>query len=43
MGEFNKMYNYTIDEVVDAYNLKKKANESYNEVLGNNDENNSLQ
>ena len=43
MGEFNKMYNYTIDEVVDAYNLKKKANESYKEVLGNGDGDNSLQ
>jgi hypothetical protein len=37
------MYNYTIDEVVDAYNLKKKANESYKEVLGNGDGDNSLQ
>jgi hypothetical protein len=43
MGEFNKMYNYTIEEVVDAYNLKKKANESYKEVLGNGDGDNSLQ
>src|SRR6056300_1238954 len=43
MGEFNKMYNYTIDEVVDAYNLKKKANEAYKEVLGNGDGDNSLQ
>ena len=43
MGEFNKMYNYTIDEVVDAYNLKEKANLSYNKVLGNSNGDNSLQ
>ena len=43
MGEFNKMYNYTIEEVVDAYKLKEKANQSYKEVLGNGDGDNSLQ
>ena len=43
MGEFNKMYNYTIEEVVDAYNLKEKANLSYNKVLGNSNGDNSLQ
>jgi len=43
MGEFNKMYNYTIEEVVDAYKLKEKANQSYKEVLGNGNGDNSLQ
>ena len=32
LGEFNKMYNYTIATVVDAYELKKLAEKSYNDV-----------
>src|SRR5210317_600867 len=32
MGEYNKMYNYSIAEVVDAFKLKKLANEAYDEV-----------
>ena len=32
LGEFNKMYNYSIATVVDAYELKKLAEKSYNEV-----------
>ena len=32
MGEFNKMYNYSIETVVDAFELKKLAEKSYNEV-----------
>lgn len=32
LGEFNKMYNYTIDEVADSYNLKEHANKAYAEV-----------
>ena len=44
MGEFNKMYNYTIEEAVDAYNLKSKAQIAYDKVLGNtNDKNSNLQ
>ena len=34
MGEFNKMYNYTIEEAVDAYNIKAKAKVAYDKVLG---------
>ena len=41
MGEFNKMYNYTIEEAVDAYNLKSKAQIAYDKVLGNTDDKNS--
>ena len=32
LGEFNKMYNYSIATVVDAYELKKLAEKSYDEV-----------
>ena len=32
LGEFNKMYNYSIATVVDAYELKKLAEKSYNDV-----------
>jgi len=41
MGEFNKMYNYTIEEAVDAYNIKSKAQIAYDKVLGNTDEKDS--
>jgi len=43
MGEFNKMYNYTIEEAVDAYNLKAKAKVAYDKVLGNENEDSNLQ
>ena len=32
LGEFNKMYNYTIEEVADSYNLKAEAQKAYSEV-----------
>ena len=32
LGEFNKMYNYSIDSVVDAYKLKELAEKSYKDV-----------
>jgi len=32
LGEFNKMYHYTINEVSDSYNLKKEAEKAYKEV-----------
>ena len=43
MGEYNKMYNYTIAEAVDAYNVKEKAKIAYDNLIGNNDGNNDLQ
>jgi len=32
LGEFNKMYNYSIATVVDAYELKKLAEKAYSDV-----------
>ena len=43
MGEFNKMYNFTIEEAVDAYNLKEKANVAYENLVGKKDENSNIQ
>ena len=42
MGEFNKMYNFTIEEAVDAYNLKQKANDAYENLIGNDNADNNL-
>ena len=45
MGEFNKMYNYTIEAALDSYKLKELANDSYKKLLentGNTDENSNL-
>ena len=43
MGEYNKMYNFTIAEAVDAYNVKDKANIAYEELKGKDDGNNNIQ
>jgi hypothetical protein len=43
MGEYNKMYNYTIAEAVDAYNVKEKAQIAYDNLVGKDDGNNNLQ
>ena len=43
MGEYNKMYNFTIAEAVDAYNVKEKAAIAYENLIGNNDGNNNIQ
>ena len=43
MGEYNKMYNYTIAEAVDAYNVKEKAKIAYDNLIGKDDGNNNLQ
>jgi hypothetical protein len=39
LGEYNKMYNYNIEQAVDAYNLKDKAQTAFKNVMesGNND------
>jgi len=42
MGEFNKMYNYTIEEAVDAYNLKDKASAAYENLIGKENADNNL-
>ena len=43
MGEYNKMYNYTIADAVDAYNLKEKANIAYEKLLEDKNEDSNLQ
>ena len=43
MGEYNKMYNFTIAEAVDAYNLKEKANVKYNELMKDDNGNSNIQ
>ena len=43
MGEYNKMYNFTIEEAVDAYNLKSKATIAYEKLVGNDNDNNNIQ
>ena len=43
LGEYNKMYNFTIAEAVDAYNLKEKAQIKYNELMSDSNENNNIQ
>ena len=35
LGEFNKMYNYNIEQAVDAYNLKESAQRAYKNLLNN--------
>ena len=37
LGEYNKMYNFTVAEAVDAYNLKEKAQIKYKELMKDND------
>ena len=43
MGEYNKMYNFTIAEAVDAYNVKSKAKIAYEELIGKDNGNNNIQ
>ena len=44
LGEYNKMYNFTVAQAVDAYNLKEKANLKYEELMKeNNDTNSNIQ
>ena len=40
MGEYNKMYNFTIAEAVDAYNVKSKAKIAFEKLEGNNEDSN---
>ena len=42
-GEYNKMYNFTIAEAVDAYNVKEKAKIAYEELIGKDNGNNNIQ
>jgi hypothetical protein len=43
MGEYNKMYNFTIAEAVDAYNVKSKAKIAFEKLEEKEDGNNDIQ
>jgi len=43
MGEYNKMYNFTISEAVDAYNVKEKAQIAYENLTGNTNADKNIQ
>ena len=43
LGEYNKMYNFTVAQAVDAYNLKEKANLSYDKLMKDKNDDNNLQ
>ena len=43
MGEYNKMYNFTIAEAVDAYNTKEKAKIAYEELIGKKNDDSNIQ
>jgi hypothetical protein len=43
MGEYNKMYNFTIEEAVDSYNVKMKANIAYDNLMKVKNENSNIQ
>jgi len=43
LGEFNKMYNYTIEQAVDAYNLNGESQKAWDNLKKvDKDDNNSL-
>ena len=42
LGEFNKMYNYTIEQAVDAYNLNDESQKAWEKLKKNEDDNSSL-
>ena len=43
MGDYNKMYNFTIAEAVDAYNVKSKAKIAFEKLEEKEDGNNDIQ
>ena len=43
LGEYNKMYNYTIEQAMDAYNVKENASIAFKKVLENSNDDNNLQ
>ena len=42
LGEFNKMYNYTIEQAVDAYNLNDESQKAWENLKKKTDDDNSL-
>ena len=43
LGEYNKMFNYTIEQAVDAYNLNDESQKAWDKLKKDKDDNNSLQ
>ena len=43
MGDYNKMYNFTIAEAVDAYNVKSKAKIAFEQLEEKSNEDNNIQ
>ena len=39
LGEYNKMFNYTIEQAVDAYNLKDTASKAFDNLVSDDNEN----
>ena len=42
LGEYNKMFNYTIEQAVDAYNLNSESQEAWENLKKKKDDNNNL-
>ena len=42
LGEYNKMFNYTIEQAVDAYNLNDESQKAWDKLKKDKDDNNSL-
>jgi hypothetical protein len=40
LGKYNKMYNFTIEQAVDAYNLNGESKKAWDKLKKNNDDNN---
>jgi hypothetical protein len=43
MGDYNKMYNFTIAEAVDAYNVKSKAKIAFEKLEETSNEDSNIQ
>ena len=43
LGKYNKMFNYTIEQAVDAYNLNEASVKAWNDLKKKDDDNNGLQ
>ena len=42
LGEFNKMFNYTIEQAVDAYNLNEESKKAWDNLKKKTNDDNSL-
>jgi hypothetical protein len=43
LGKYNKMFNYTIEQAVDAYNLNEASVKAWNDLKKKDDDNNDIQ